>query len=272
MLVPAVCGHAVIALGKWAVLSGVVKPPPALPSPVDVRIQAPCGIVRASVAVDASGKPGAVSFVSVPAFVLALDVPVTAVRRDGTPTPLTVDVAYGGAFYAFAPASAFGLDVRASPVRDLVDAADAVTAAVRAAVEVAHPDSPDLSFLYGTILTDGRSGCDDVPDQVWCVFVPVCLSPSLSLSLNPSLHSLPISLTVCEWFSRNCLAAPFAEPVSERVRVCGQPSGPQCDGLRCHRAHGAGGRAGATVPHRPRRMPAPPLPVRDGRGDGGAAG
>ena len=28
----------------------------------------------------------------------------------------------------------------------------------RAQVKLDHPDSPDLAFLYGTILTDGRSG------------------------------------------------------------------------------------------------------------------
>jgi proline racemase len=91
----------------------------------------------------------------VPAFVTARGVPITVGDRE-----LLVDVAYGGAFYAFARDADLGLDVCHSRVRDLVDAADAVSAAVRACVTLKHPDSTDLEFLYGTIITDGRTGQD----------------------------------------------------------------------------------------------------------------
>ena len=36
----------------------------------------------------------------------------------------------------------------------------AVTEAAQAQVPLAHPDDPDLAFLYGTILTDGGDGAD----------------------------------------------------------------------------------------------------------------
>lgn len=45
---------------------------------------------------------------------------------------MTVDISYGGAFYAFVDAQRFGLDVTKSRTRDLVDAATAVTKAVKA--------------------------------------------------------------------------------------------------------------------------------------------
>lgn len=45
-----------------------------------------------------------------------------------------VDISYGGAFYAFVDAQRFGLDVTKSRTRDLVDAATAVTKAVKAQV------------------------------------------------------------------------------------------------------------------------------------------
>src|SRR5215510_16385581 len=49
------CGHAVIALGRWAVDTGRVK----LTAPETVvNIQCPCGLVRARVAVE-DGKAGA---------------------------------------------------------------------------------------------------------------------------------------------------------------------------------------------------------------------
>lgn len=47
---------------------------------------------------------------------------------------VTVDISYGGAFYAFVDAQRFGLNVTASRSRDLVDAATAVTSAVKSQV------------------------------------------------------------------------------------------------------------------------------------------
>jgi proline racemase len=45
-----------------------------------------------------------------------------------------VDIAYGGAFYAFVSAEKLGLDVCSAKTRDLVDAASALTGAVKAQV------------------------------------------------------------------------------------------------------------------------------------------
>lgn len=47
---------------------------------------------------------------------------------------VTVDISYGGAFYAFVDAQRFGLDVKQSRTRDLVDAATAVTRAIKSQV------------------------------------------------------------------------------------------------------------------------------------------
>jgi trans-L-3-hydroxyproline dehydratase len=156
------CGHATIALGRWAVDTGVVE---AREPETAVAIQVPAGLVRATVEVT-GGVTGRTRFEGVPAFVAASGVEVNVPGHGAT----TVDVAYGGAFYAFAPASAFGLDVRRSPVRDLVDAAWGVTTAVGDAVPLEHPDDPDLGFLYGTILTDGADEWSENPTANICVF------------------------------------------------------------------------------------------------------
>ena len=157
------CGHATIALGRYAVDQGIVKP---IGSEALLNLQCPCGLVRVKVAIE-NGKPGRVSFTSVPAFAFALDreVAVAGLGR------IKVDIGYGGAYYAFLSAGAFGLDVRHSRTRDLVDAADRVTAAVREQVALEHPDDPDLAFLYGTILTDGGEGRSAAsPSANICVF------------------------------------------------------------------------------------------------------
>jgi trans-L-3-hydroxyproline dehydratase len=157
------CGHATIALGRYALDRGMIKPEGAI---ARLNLQCPCGLVRVTVALE-DGKAGQVSFVSVPAFAFALD---HAVDVPGA-GKVTLDIGYGGAFYAFLPAARFGLDVRKSLTRDLVDAADCVTKAVQAQVKLDHPDSPDLAFLYGTILTDGRTGVtQDGPSANICVF------------------------------------------------------------------------------------------------------
>ncbi|XP_074092023.1 trans-3-hydroxy-L-proline dehydratase isoform X3 [Macrotis lagotis] len=83
---------------------------------------------------------------------------------------VVVDIGYGGAFYAFVDAKRFGLDVCSSKTRDLVDAATAVTEAVKVQVKIHHPDSEDLAFLYGTILTDGKDAFTEEPTTNICVF------------------------------------------------------------------------------------------------------
>jgi proline racemase len=156
------CGHAVIALGRYAVDKGIV---PAVEPVTTVNIECPCGLVVASVEVT-DGKAGAVSFQSVPAFLFASDqtVDVPAYGQ------ITCDIAYGGAFYALADAAQFGLEFGRAPLRAFVDAAVALTEAARLAVPLAHPDHDDLAFLYGSILTDGGDGANGIPTTNVCVF------------------------------------------------------------------------------------------------------
>ena len=155
------CGHATIALGRWAVESGRVA---AVEPETRFVLQCPCGPVAITVEVR-GGRAGRVRFESVPAFAAALDRTIE-VSRFG---PITLDIGYGGAFYAILPAARLGLDMAGSPLRDLVDAATAVSRAAKAAIPLAHPDDADLAFLYGTILTDGGDGRDR-PSVNVCVF------------------------------------------------------------------------------------------------------
>ena len=156
------CGHAVIALGRFAVDEGLV----ACREPATrVNIQCPCGLVAAEVEVK-GGKAGAVSFESVPAFLFAGDLEIDLPGR-GT---VRFDISYGGAFYAIADAGQMGLAFGTSPARDFIDAATALTEAVETAFPLDHPDSDDLAFLYGSILTDGGDGSGGKPTRNVCVF------------------------------------------------------------------------------------------------------
>ena len=129
-----------------------------------VHIECPCGLVVASVEVR-DGRAGAVSFESVPSFLFAAD---RSVDLPGYGR-IAFDVAYGGAFYALADCRQFRLEFGRSPARAFVDAATALSAAAREAVPLSHPASPDLAFLYGSILTDGGDGREQ-PTRNVCVF------------------------------------------------------------------------------------------------------
>lgn len=140
------CGHATIALGRYAIEHGLVQ---AVEPVTRFAIEAPCGLLRLQCEVT-GGKVGQVRFESVPAFAVARDL---AIDVPGYGEVVT-DIAYGGAFYCILPASRFGLDLFETKVERLTDAAAALTDVVRATVQVSHPTEPDLGFLYGTIVTD----------------------------------------------------------------------------------------------------------------------
>lgn len=140
------CGHGVIALVTALVETGTLA---AKGRATPVTLDTPAGLVRATAHLGADGRVERVSFVNVPSFVLARDVEVTVPGIGHVP----VDVAFGGAFYAILPAERVGLRVAPDETARLVTAGEAIKRAVNAALPIQHPDEPDLSYLYGTILT-----------------------------------------------------------------------------------------------------------------------
>lgn len=156
------CGHAVIALGRFAVDRGLVA---AREPETALTIQCPCGPVAARVEVQ-GGRSGAVRFTSVPAFALAREA-VVLTRSFG---PVALDVAYGGAFYGVLAAASLGLDLATSPMRSIVAAASELKEAAVAQLAIAHPDEPDLGFLYGIILTDAADDSSSRSSTNICVF------------------------------------------------------------------------------------------------------
>jgi trans-L-3-hydroxyproline dehydratase len=161
------CGHGTIALATALVESGAIAP---TGTATPIGIDAPCGLVRAVAHVHADELSGArsanrtprvheVTFENVPSFAAALDVALD-VPGYGS---LTVDVGYGGAFYALIDAAQLGIEMRAENAPALAAAGRAITNAGRAALRsggtlatalgVSHPEEEDLSFLYGTIIS-----------------------------------------------------------------------------------------------------------------------
>lgn len=139
------CGHATIAIGRWAVDTGRAT---LRNGKATFKLEVPCGVV--DVEVTGSGSDLQVAFESVESFASHLDQQLD-IPGFG---PLTFDISFGGAYYVVIPASKLGLSLMDTPVAELVQAGVAITNAVRAAIPITHPTEPDLGFLYGTILTD----------------------------------------------------------------------------------------------------------------------
>jgi proline racemase len=160
------CGHGTIALATALIETGAIT---CVGVETPIGIDAPCGLLRGAADVEAEELAAAraaertprvreVRFENVPSFAAALDVPLD-VPGFGR---VLVDVGYGGAFYALISAAALGLEMRAESAAQIAAAGRAITDAGRAALRaggaladalgVKHPESDDLSFLYGTII------------------------------------------------------------------------------------------------------------------------
>jgi proline racemase len=134
------CGHGTIALGAWAVESGLVEAPAG--DELELVIDVPSGRVVARVRMR-DGRVESVAFRNVPSFVLARGVAAAGID---------VDVAYGGAIYASVPAAAFGLRVVPDDLPRLIEAGRRVKAALAGHDAARHPTDDRLSGIYGTIL------------------------------------------------------------------------------------------------------------------------
>lgn len=133
------CGHGTIALVTWAVDTGRVAGP-------EVVVDVPSGRLACSVRLDADGRVGSIVFRNVPSYVLARDVTVATTRG-----PVTLDVAFGGAFYGSVDVRTLGLSVMPAALSALIALQRELRPALEAALDVVHPLEPDLRDIYGVI-------------------------------------------------------------------------------------------------------------------------
>lgn len=146
------CGHGTIALGVWAVDSGLVPPDPS--GITEVVIDVPSGRVVARVHTD-GGRVTAVDFDNVTSYLIDADVPVTTSRGD-----LTVSVGFGGAIYAMLDAATVGLTVAPGDVDEIIALGREIKWALNDSPQAQHPSDPRLSGIYGTIVYE-RLGHDE---------------------------------------------------------------------------------------------------------------
>jgi trans-L-3-hydroxyproline dehydratase len=105
-----------------------------------VRLEAPGGVVEAR-AVCRAGRCESVEFTNVPCFADQLD---ARVEVEGMGT-VSVDVAYGGMWYAIADAQALGFAIEPHEARDLSIAGEQIRAAARDQLSCIHPENPQIA-------------------------------------------------------------------------------------------------------------------------------
>jgi proline racemase len=155
------CGHAVIAVTKFVLDTGLVRKEGASPK---IIIDAPPGQII-STGNRQAGKVQSVSFENVPSFVLLRE-QQTKVKGWGT---IPYDVAFGGAFYAIVNADRLNLFLNVSGIHKLIELGMQIKSNVINEQMITHPFEQDLSFLYGTIFT-GKSENPSIHSRNVCIF------------------------------------------------------------------------------------------------------
>lgn len=131
-----------------------------------VTVDTPAGPVRAR-ARCADGRCRSVEFENVPAFAARLDAPLE-VAGVGT---LSVDVAYGGMFYAIADASRLGFRIVPDEARDLALMGERIRLAAREQIPVSHPENAGIAGVSIVQLNLPFAGVGQVSRNT-CIVAP----------------------------------------------------------------------------------------------------
>lgn len=157
-------GHGIIALTQGLIEEGLY---PATTPSTQIRWETPAGLVvsTAEVHVGRSGEPlvRTVRYDNVPAYLHAdrLSLRPHGVRLFGAAAErkgLSVQLAFGGAYYGIVDVAELGMRVVPEHVELLARAGAAITDALRRDHSPTHPTDASLGFVSGTILVDSNPG------------------------------------------------------------------------------------------------------------------
>jgi proline racemase len=122
-----------------------------------LRLEAPAGVVEVTAACHA-GRVQSVELTNVACFAGRLD---ASLEVDGLGT-LTVDVAYGGMWYAIADASALGFAIEPNEARELCAVGERIRVAAREQLPCVHPENPEIAGVSIVQIAEPWRGIDAV--------------------------------------------------------------------------------------------------------------
>ena len=134
---PAMSGSNTICVATVLLETGMVE----MREPeTTLRLEAPAGVVEVT-ARCRGGRCESVELTNVPCFADRID---AALEVEGIGT-ITVDVAFGGMWYAIADAEALGFALAPSEARELSRVGELIRVAAREQLPCAHPENPDIA-------------------------------------------------------------------------------------------------------------------------------
>lgn len=141
------CGHGTIGAMTVAVELGMV---PAIEPITEITLEAPAGLVKGKVRVE-DGRAKEVSFTNVPAFLYKSNVEVNVPAIGKT---LTLDISFGGSFFAIVESKQLGIDICPANTNELNRVGMLILKAVNEQIKVEHPElshikTIDLVEIFG---------------------------------------------------------------------------------------------------------------------------
>jgi proline racemase len=206
------CGHGTIALVTWALETGRLE---ASGPETRVVVDVPSGRLETLASVR-DGRVERVRFTNVPAYVEALGVDAAG---------LSVDVAFGGAFYASVESP---LPVRMESLPRLIELGRDIKRELEAGREFVHPVEPELREIYGVIFFERIGDGPPLSQRNVTVFAdgevdrsPCGSGTSARLALLDASGELPRGE---ELVHESIVGTVFAARVAGDAEVAGQPA------------------------------------------------
>ncbi len=213
------CGHMTIATSSALVEAGLV---PVTEPVTRLSLDTPAGLVKVEVSVE-EGVAKDVTFRNVPAFVYKRDLSVE-VPTLGT---ITLDIVWGGNFYAIVPAASVGLEIVPERTREIVERGTQIREAIFEQVEVVHPLNPAINRCdHVRFIGPPKNPSATTQNVVFCSVEAIDRSPcgtgtSAEMALRFSRGQLRLGE---EFTSESIMGSLFHGRVVEETRVGSFPA------------------------------------------------
>ncbi|HEY2541963.1 MAG TPA: proline racemase family protein [Gaiellaceae bacterium] len=151
---PAMSGSNTICVATVLLETGMVE----MHEPeTTLRLEAPAGVVEVTASCR-DGRCESVELTNVPCFADRLD---AELEVEGLGT-ITVDVAFGGMWYAIADAAALGFALEPAEARELSRVGELIRVAAREQLPCVHPENPDIAGVSIVEIAEPWRGAGEV--------------------------------------------------------------------------------------------------------------
>lgn len=181
------CGHGTIGTVTVAIEEGLIKPK----VPGVIRMEAPAGLIEISYQTDQKNKVTSVKLINIPSFLLSENINVECALGD-----ITVDVAYGGNFYAIIDSQQNFRGIKYYTADQLITWSREIRQFINANYQFVHPLIPEIN------------GCSHV------LWTGACIDPTSSArnavfygdkAIDRSPCGTGTSARMAQWFAKGKL-------------------------------------------------------------------